>query len=219
MIRALFWDNDGVLVDTEVLYFQATRETLARTGVVLTEALFKRISLAEGQSAFSLAAEQGIAQDEIDRLHAERNRRYLELLQNGVRVMDGVREALEGLRGKVVQGIVTSSRREHFDAMHRGTGLLPYFDFILTREDFTLSKPHPEPYLKALAQCGFRPEECLVVEDSPRGVEAAVAAGLRCLAVPNDLTRDSAFSGAWRVIGGCREIAGEILRIEALGRA
>jgi beta-phosphoglucomutase-like phosphatase (HAD superfamily) len=105
MIRALFWDNDGVLVDTEVLYFQATREILARTGVVLTEALFKQISLAEGQSAFFLATEKGIAPDEIDRLHAERNRRYLELLQNGVRVMDGVREALEGLRGRWSRGL------------------------------------------------------------------------------------------------------------------
>jgi HAD superfamily hydrolase (TIGR01509 family) len=215
MIRAVFWDNDGVLVDTEILYFQATRELLAGTGVVLTEALFKRISLTEGRSAFALAAERGVPQAEIDRLHTERNRRYTRLLEGGVRIMDGVPETLAALKGEVIQGIVTSSRREHFETMHRGTGLIPHFDFILTREDFTLSKPDPEPYLKAMDRCGLAPAECLVVEDSPRGVEAAIAAGIRCLAVPNDLTRGSAFAGAWRVIGNCREVPAEIRRIEA----
>jgi HAD superfamily hydrolase (TIGR01509 family) len=210
MIRAIFWDNDGVLVDTEKLYFQATRELLARTGVTLTESLFKRISLTEGRSAFALAAEKGVSPEAIDRLHEERNRRYTELLEGGVRIMEGVEETLGELRGKVSQGIVTSSRREHFETMHRETGLLPHFDFILTREDFTLSKPDPEPYFTAMARCGLPPEGCLVVEDSPRGVAAAVAAGIRCIAVPNELTRGGAFAGAWRVVGSCREIPGEI---------
>ena len=66
MIRAIFWDNDGVLVDTEKLYFQATRELLARTGVTLTESLFKRISLTEGRSAFALAAEKGVSPEVMD---------------------------------------------------------------------------------------------------------------------------------------------------------
>jgi HAD superfamily hydrolase (TIGR01509 family) len=218
MIRAVFWDNDGVLVDTEKLYYQATRELLLTTGVELTEALFRRISLAEGRSSFVLAAEKGVPQEEIDRLHAERNRRYTELLKAGVRIMDGVEEALGALRGNVVQGVVTSSRKEHFDAMHSGTGLLPHFDFILTREDFTLSKPNPEPYLKALERCRLTPDECLVVEDSPRGLESAAAAGIRCLVVPNDLTRGSAFANAWRVLDSCREIPAEIRRIDGNGR-
>ena len=161
MIRAIFWDNDGVLVDTEKLYFQATRELLARTGVTLTESLFKRISLTEGRSAFALAAEKGVSPEAIDRLHEERNRRYTELLEGGVRIMEGVEETLGELRGKVLHGIVTSSRREHFETMHRETGLLPHFDFILTREDFTLSKPDPEPYFTAMARCGLPPEGCL----------------------------------------------------------
>ena len=123
--------------------------------MTLTEELFKRISLTEGRSVFALAAEKGVSQAEIDRLHEERNRRYTELLKGGVRVMEGVEEALADLKGRgVAQGIVTSSRKEHFDTMHQKTGLLSHFDFIMTREDFTLSKPHPEPYLKAMERCG-----------------------------------------------------------------
>src|SRR4030042_608204 len=139
MIRAVFWDNDGVLVDTEKLYFQATRELLLRAGVTLTEPLFRRISLLEGRSAFDLAEAKGVPRTEIDKLHEERNRRYTELLNGGVRILDGVREALGALQGRVLMGIVTSSRKVHFDAIHSGTGLLPWFDFVLTREDYGLS--------------------------------------------------------------------------------
>ncbi len=217
MIKAVFWDNDGVLVDTEKLYFQATRELLLRTGVTLTEALFRQISLVEGRSAFDLAKERGVSQEEIQRRHEERNRRYTELLTRGVSVIDGVEETLGALQGRVSQAIVTSSRREHFDAIHAGTGLLSWFDFILTREDYVLSKPNPEPYLTALKKSGFNAGECLVVEDSPRGLASALAAGIRCLVIPNDLTRGASFTGAWRVLESCREIPGEILRLDRNG--
>jgi HAD superfamily hydrolase (TIGR01509 family) len=216
MIRAVFWDNDGVLVDTEKLYFQATRELLLKAGVTLTETLFQRISLKEGRSVFDLALEKGVLQDEIDRLHGERNRRYSELLRSGVRIMDGAEETLGMLQGKVIQAIVTSSRRSHFDTMHGTTGLLPFFDFILTREDYTLSKPDPEPYRLALKRSGCRPEECLVVEDSERGLQAALAAGVRCIVIPNDLTRGGAFAGAWRILPSCREIPGEIEHLDGM---
>jgi len=216
MIRAVFWDNDGVLVDTEKLYFQATRELLQKAGVTLTEALFQRISLDEGRSAFDLAAEKGVPREEINRLHAERNRRYAELLAGGVRILDGVEETLGWLRGKVIQAIVTSSRRSHFDAMHVRTGLPPFFDFILTREDYVLSKPDPEPYRLAMERSGCLPEECLVVEDSERGLRAALAAGIRCIVVPNDLTQGAAFAGAWRILPSCRVIPGEIERLDGM---
>ncbi|MBU2054838.1 MAG: HAD family phosphatase [Proteobacteria bacterium] len=217
MIRAVFWDNDGVLVDTEKLYFQATRELLLRAGVTLTEPLFKRISLLEGRSAFDLATEKGLPQAEIDQLHEERNRRYTELLNGGIRILDGVQEALGALRGRALMGIVTSSRKVHFDAIHSGTGLLPWFDFVLTREDYRLSKPNPEPYLLAVRKSGFDAEECVVIEDSERGLQSALAAGIRCLIVPNDLTRGGDFAGAWRILNSSREVPAEIRRIEALG--
>lgn len=218
MIRAVFWDNDGVLVDTEKLYFQATREVLLRTGVTLTAPLFRQISLVDGRSAFDLARERGGSPEEIEVLQEERNRRYMELLTRGVRIMDGVEEILEALRGKVLLGIVTSSRREHFDAIHAGTGLLSAFDFILTREDYGLTKPHPEPYLTAMKRSGFEADACLAVEDSPRGLASALAAGMRCLVIPNDLTRGAPFTGAWQVLGSCREIPREIRRLNGKSR-
>ena len=81
-----------------------------------------------------------------------------------------------------------------------------------------MSKPNPEPYLTALKKSGFNAEECLVVEDSPRGLASALAAGIRCLVIPNDLTRGASFTGAWRVLESCLEIPGEVLHLDRNGK-
>ncbi|CAB1082079.1 Phosphoglycolate phosphatase (EC [Olavius algarvensis Delta 1 endosymbiont] len=211
MIKAIFWDNDGVLVDTEKLYFQASREVLSEIGIDLNAELFIQISMTQGRSVFELASAQGVSPEVIERLHIARNRRHSELLRNGVRVLDGVAEILERLRGKVTMGIVTSCLREHFDLIHAGTGLLPYFDFILTREDYGKSKPNPEPFLTAAHQNNLRPQECIIVEDSARGLAAANAAGIRCIAVPNQLTKNEDFSKAYRVVNSVREVPDIVL--------
>ncbi len=215
MIKAIFWDNDGVLVDTENLYFQASREVLSEIGIDLTSERFIDISLRQGRSIFELASAQGVGSDVIDRLHTKRNRRHSELLRNGVPILDGVQETLGRLQGKVIMGIVTSCLKEHFDIVHAGTGLLPFFDFVLTREDYEKSKPDPEPFLTAAAQAGIGPEECIIVEDSARGLAAANAAGIRCIAVPNRLTESSDFSSAYRVVNGAREVANIVLDLIA----
>lgn len=206
MSSAILWDNDGVLVDTEGLYFRATREVLATAGVELTVDLYREISLRRGESAFDLAAARGLNGDAIGRLRARRDALYLASLEDGVKVIEGVEEVLGTLHGRVPMGIVTSARRENFEAMHRHTGLLPYFDFVLTREAYARSKPWPDPYLEALSRHGLVASRCLVVEDTERGLRSARAAGIRCLVVPNSLTVGGGFEGAEAVLGDAREI-------------
>jgi len=200
MLKGIFWDNDGILVDTEPLYFQAMSETLAEVGIRLPLDLYSRITLEEGRSSLSLAQQAGFTPQEIERLRSVKNARYSALLQSGIQPLPGVIDAVAGLRPQCSMAIVTSSLREHFDLIHRHTGLPQQFDFILTREDFQLTKPHPEPYLKALTRSGLRPEECLVIEDTRRGLEAAVAAGIRCLVIPSGLTPQDSFPEAWQVV-------------------
>ncbi|MBN2539365.1 MAG: HAD family phosphatase [Deltaproteobacteria bacterium] len=213
MLEAILWDNDGVLVDTERLYFESTKESLLETGVELTEDLFKTISLKEGRSCFDLAAERGIPAKKISILRQKRNLLYSNLLRSGVRPIDGVEHTLRTLRGRVSMGVVTSSRREHFDIIHAATELLPYFDFVLTREDYEHSKPDPDPFLTAIGTNGFKKERCIVVEDSERGLRSAAAAGLRCIVIPNRLTMDGDFSGAYGIYTTIREASDELLRL------
>lgn len=121
-------------------------------------------------------------------------------------VIDGVRDVLDALRGKYVMGIVTSSGHEHFEIIHRQSSLLPYFQFVLTLKDCPYTKPHPGQYLKAIELSGFSPEECLVIEDSPRGLAAAMNAGLRCIVIPSKCTRNYHFAGACKIMNSIKDL-------------
>ncbi len=205
--KYIFWDNDGVLVATESLYYQANREALARHGVDLTEDQFRTISLTNGQSVLDLAGRANLDATQSAALRQWRNARYAELLATGDLVLPGVRETLHTLHRQVGMAIVTSARREHFEIIHSCSGLLSLFDFVLTREDYTNSKPDPEPYLLALANSRQAARECLVIEDSPRGLAAARAAGLTCWVIPGAETSGADFSGADRILEDIGEVA------------
>jgi len=207
----ILWDNDGVLVDTEGLYFRATQSVLQAVGIGLTAEQFKEISLRRGESMFKLAVEQGVSAEEIARLRAERDRIYSELLAATPCVIDGVEEVLRSLHGRVRMGVVTSTRRKHFEIAHATSGLTQYLDFVVTHEDYQRSKPHPDAYLTAFARHGLRPDECIVVEDSERGLASATAAGLQCLIVLSEWTRDGDFRGAYRVLDNIREVPNVVL--------
>jgi len=207
--QAIFWDNDGVLVETEHLYFQATQEILESIGIPLTRDDYIQLFLVEGKGAWHLAQERGVAPETVKRLREARNVRYSDLLAQAPRVAAGVEDVLDALHGKYVMGVVTSSRKDHFDVIHRDTGLLKYFDFVLTASDFTRVKPDPEPYLRAVERSGVPPEACIAIEDSARGLESARAAGVSCIVVPTALTKRSNFDGAERVL----ENIGELLTV------
>jgi len=130
--RAILWDNDGVLVDTEPIFYQVTSEILADYGVTLSEELYVDFSLRRGLSLFDLVADRGVGQDEIAKSKQERNARYLDRLREGVPLLEGVRQSIEALSGQLPMGVVTSSYREHFYAIHRPHGLLGHFEFVLT---------------------------------------------------------------------------------------
>ena len=206
MIRAIFWDNDGVLVETEHLYFEANRQVLEGVGVVLTEDQYIALFLVQGRGAWHLLEERGVAAEEIDRLRNQRNDLYTALIREAPRAVPGVEEVLKSLHRKYTMGVVTSSRKDHFQAIHESTGLLKYFDFVLAIGDYARSKPEPDPYLGAIERSGAAPDECIAIEDSERGLIAATRAGLRCLVVPSALTRRQSFSGAYRVLSGVSEI-------------
>jgi HAD superfamily hydrolase (TIGR01509 family) len=213
----ILWDNDGVLVDTEGLYFRACQIALKTVGVELTLVQFKEMSLRRGESTLKLAAEVGFSAEEIACLRSERDRLYAESLATESCVIEGAEEVLQSLHGRVRMGVVTGSRRDHFEMAHAKSGLMKYMDFIITHEDYRNTKPHPESYLTAMARHGLRPNQCIVVEDAERGLVAATAAGLPCLIVLSEWTKDGDFRGACRVLESIREVPGEVMRLANRG--
>ena len=144
--------------------------------------------------------------DAFEKLRQDRDALYAEFLTREPLVIDGVREVLDALKGKYVMAIVTSSGHEHFEIIHRSSDLLPYFQFVLTMKDCPQTKPHPGPYLKAIELSGFSPYECLVIEDSPRGLAAAMSAGLRCMVIPSKFTRGHNFAGAYKILDSIKDL-------------
>lgn len=128
--------------------------------------------------------------------------------------MDGVAELLTALVARLRMGVVTSSTAEHFYIIHQRLDqrldLRRHFEFVLTPDCYSHSKPSPEPYLLAPERLGLDAADCLVVEDSPRGLQAATAAGLRCIVLRHRLTRHYAFAGAYKVVDSKAQLRQEI---------
>jgi HAD superfamily hydrolase (TIGR01509 family) len=209
-LEAVLFDNDGVLVDTERPYFQATREVLAGYGVALDEAAYVELFLREARGAWHLLRERGAGEAAIEAARAERDRRYADLIDAEEVLIPGAAALVESLAGRFRLGIVTSSDPEPFARAHRRAGILRHFEFALTREQYQRSKPDPEPYLRALARVGLPPSRCLVIEDSERGLRAAKGAGLRCWIVPSPFTRNERFHGADAILPDLAAVAGRL---------
>ena len=211
MITTLLWDHDGVLVDTERLYFQATQEVLATLGVTLSEAQYRELFLVGNGGAWHLARARADRDADVEPLRRRRDARYAELLAEGDLMIPGALQAVELLGAHYRMAIVTSSKRAHFDVIHRATGLPAHFAFVLAREDYEASKPDPEPYLTAVTRFGATKSACLVIEDSRRGLLAAKAAGLTCWVVPSALTRESSFDEADRRFDSLNELVAALV--------
>jgi HAD superfamily hydrolase (TIGR01509 family) len=185
MNRAVLWDLDGTLVDSEEFHWQSWRDTMRPEGVELTYAQFlasfgqrnDRIVPAWLGSDVDVARMNRIGEDKEDAF-----RRLGET--HGLAPLPGAREWLTRLRGSGwKQSIASSAPRVNVDMMLRVAGLDGCFDAIVSADDVTIGKPDPQVFLKAAEKLGVPPTQCIVVEDAAAGIEGARRAGMRSIGV------------------------------------
>jgi len=193
--KFILWDNDGVLVDTEQWYFLATQRALAELGVDMPLEAYQQIMI-QGRSSWQLALQAGIEPRQVERARKRRDSFYRAYLSNEDVRIEGVFEVLAELSQHYKMAIVTTCKRRDFELIHDNLGLLQFMQFVLTREDYRESKPHPEPYLTALQKFSATPQQALVIEDSERGLHAARAAAIDCVVVDYHFTRSHDFGTA-----------------------
>ena len=193
--KYLLFDHDGVLVDTEFWYFKAGERALADIGFTLDRDRYLR-DMTRGLGTWAQARAAGIDEGTINRQREARDVYYQEYLRTESIEIEGVVETLAELSRYARMAIVTTSRRVDFELIHEKRQIRQFMEFVLVREDYTLAKPHPEPYLTGLKRLGATRRETLVVEDSSRGLNSAVAAGIDCAIVHNEFTRSQDFSQA-----------------------
>jgi HAD superfamily hydrolase (TIGR01509 family) len=193
--KYILFDHDGVLVDTECWYYQAGERALADIGLMLDKNQYLR-DMNQGLGTWVQARAAGIDEQTISRQREVRNDYYQEYLRTEAIEIEGVVETLAELSKYVRMAIVTTAKRADFELIHEKRQVRQFMDFVLVREDYERSKPHPEPYMTGLKRFGAAKEETLVVEDSTRGLHSAVAAGIDCAIVHNDFTKSQDFSQA-----------------------
>lgn len=211
MLKGILWDNDGVLVNTEGLFYEANRALFQEHGIELTPRHFFDWFLQENCGAWHLLHARGYSQQDTDALRKLRNERYSQLLAHQPDLaINGVLELVTSLAPRLPMGIVTSASAGHFQQIHARLDYLAHFRFVLTEESYRDSKPAPEPYLLGLEKLGMAAADCLVIEDSPRGVQAAKAAGILCIVLRNPMMMAFAFADAYRVVDTVDQLRCEI---------
>lgn len=200
-MRALIFDFDGLLVDTEASAFHAWRQVLAGYGADLPLPAWQAVIGGQSSVAAVLAhLEAAIGAVDRDAVVARWREKHLTEAAR-LPLRDGVGEFLEaaravGLRLAVASGATRDWVSEHLERV----GVSGHFA-VVSALDGHRPKPAPDVYLAALDALGVPASDAVAFEDSPTGVAAAVAAGLRCVAVPNEVTSGLAFPGAERVVG------------------
>jgi HAD superfamily hydrolase (TIGR01509 family) len=206
----VLFDHDGVLVDTEPWYFRAGERALADIGVALDRDRYLQ-EMNQGLGTWAQARAAGIDEETISRQRAVRDDYYQHYLRTEDIEIEGVVDTLAELSRYVRMAIVTTARRADFQLIHEQRHLRQSMEFVLVREDYSLAKPHPEPYLAGLRRLGVTRQETLVVEDSARGLGSAVAAGIDCAVVHHEFTKASDFSQATYRINSLSEVKDIVL--------
>ncbi|MGH9375578.1 MAG: HAD family hydrolase [Terriglobia bacterium] len=197
MLRAIIFDFDGVIVDSEPVILELTQQMAAREGWNLSAGEYYRDYLALDDRGIV----EHLFHSHGKQLDPERRNEILEwkiaayrqAIRNGLPTVPGAVKFVERCRSSGYHlAIASGSLREEVEHLLKKAGLREYFSALATAEDSESSKPHPGVYLKAVGglqrlsvflKKRLEPEECLAIEDAPAGVDAAHAAGLKCLAV------------------------------------
>ena len=195
MKTTILWDHDGVLVETEPWYFAATRTAIKPLGVDLEKAGYLA-DMADGRSAWERAKAIGASDDDVAVHRAHRDELYQQYLRTKDIEIEGVLDTLATLAQSLQMAIITTSKRVDFELIHAERQIVDHMSFVLCSGDYPRSKPHPDPYLAGLERFGVSAEETVVVEDSERGLRAAVAAGIDCVVIANEFVRGQALSMA-----------------------
>ena len=203
--KYILFDHDGVLVETEFWYYKAGERALADIGFTLDRDQYLG-DMTQGLATWAQAIAAGIDEQTINWQREVRNVYYQEYLRSEDIEIDVVLETLDVLADEFRMGIITTSKPADFALMHESRSILDYMEFYLARDDYERAKPHPEPSLKGLQRVGATAAESVVVEDSARGLNSAVAAGIDCIVVANEFTASYDFSKATAKIATFKEL-------------
>jgi mannitol-1-/sugar-/sorbitol-6-/2-deoxyglucose-6-phosphatase len=188
MIKAVIFDMDGVLIDSEPLWLDAVVETFNNAGIpVKRDITHQTMGMRVSESIkYWLLRFPGKSKISAAELEENLTARVIQLIREKGEPMAGVKEMIEVLTdNRYPLALASSSRMEIINAVLERIPLRPYLKAVRSAVSETYGKPHPDVYIHTAAELGILPENCLAVEDSINGIISVKAAKMKCLAVPN----------------------------------
>lgn len=211
MIRAVIFDMDGVLVDSEPFHHRAYNAIFARYGVRIGKEEYSRV-WTNGGIPLARAVKQYRIPEDVETVKRRKDRVYLQFVEKEMKLRPGALSFLKRLKkGGFPLALATASRKSSVRKILRRFKLQKYFDVVLCSEDVKRNKPAPDLYLKASERLGIPPGQCLVIEDALKGLLSAKAAGCVCIMVPNRYSRGADFSRADLVVNSFSRITPRLI--------
>jgi HAD superfamily hydrolase (TIGR01509 family) len=203
-IRAVLFDHDGTLVDSEPAHFRMWQEVLAPYGVALSEKQYRDnyAGVPTAANAVDMVSRFAINEVPATLTDAKNSAVRAFLARTAFPLMPGVREVLQQFRsGGLRLAVVTGAGGNGVQATLKEHSLNEFFETVVSGDDVRRNKPAPDCYLLASERLGLHPSECIAIEDTEHGVNAATSAGMACLAVPTGMSKHHDFSKASAVFG------------------
>jgi HAD superfamily hydrolase (TIGR01509 family) len=205
LIKAVIFDFDGLLVDSEPIYVKANKKFLSERGIT-DFSIINRIFGMRAEETFELMKKEFNLDGSIEELMNIRNRYIIDDFKNGeLKLMPYMIETLEELNKTYPLAIGSSSKKVLIDTAMEIYQFSHYFKDLVCGDDAKKGKPDPEIYLKNAVNLKIDPSKCVVLEDSPNGILAGKRAGMKTIAIPNEQTKDLDFSHADFVLSNLKE--------------
>lgn len=211
MIKAVIFDLDGIIVDSEPLHFEAAKKTLNKFGIDLTLEDYLEFGVAKGAKNLfdKLSEKYGVAIDR-EKAFLAKSENFKEIFEKKAHPREGIAELIKRLDKDYVLAIASSGNGNSVQLVLDKFNFKNYFKAVITAEDVEKVKPFPDIYLKCCATLGLENSECVAIEDSETGLQAAKAAGIKCIVVPCDFTRVQNFSDADLILNDFSEIGDKL---------
>jgi beta-phosphoglucomutase family hydrolase len=186
VIKAVIFDMDGVIVESEPVHIRAEKQTLQKYGIRTSSEELQKYTGTTAKFMFEdLIKKYGLAATS-EEMFDEKEEIMFKLLEDNAQPTKGVLELIKNLKAKKTKlGIASSAHRKLIDYFLSRLEIEHLFDVVISAEEVRHSKPDPEIFLKAASELGVLAAECVVVEDAGLGVEAAKKAGMKCVGYRN----------------------------------
>jgi len=198
-IKALLFDFNGVIVNDEPIHFEATRRVLAELGIAISLEKYNAEFLGCNDRECLQSLITNHNPSKLEEIVDRKSRYYFDLIDNNPPFVHGAIDFIKEASSRFKLAIVSGALRREISHNLLAGNLLSYFPVIISADDVTSSKPDPEGFNLAMARLDTMlvPSECVVIEDSQRGIQAARCAGMRCLALTTTFDRNALIDADW----------------------